>query len=320
MPLIIDISTARQYVKLDFTNSESSLAFMNNADDRFLVPVLGQELYDLVVSESNVTDSAYATLIELCRKAVAPLAYWLELPNIQVRITDKGIGTTASQNMESAHRWEFESLRDQLADKGCWAMEQLLQHLYDNATTYNWTSPDEYKLIFLTGKEFYKYYPVFQPNRTFEALRPLVRQVEDNCIRNLIGDDFFEELRDKAAPTDEEKKAIAYIKKSVANFTIKSAIETLPVKLSVYGFTVVLSSNSDMPNQGDQHAPSDQLSLLYKSVDRDGGMYLLGLKNYLDNNASESVFATYFAGDYYEAPASRDTTDRNAARVGIVGL
>jgi hypothetical protein len=317
MALITDIATARQYVKVNFTNGESSLADMSAADARFLVPVLGQTLYNTLLS--SLTNPTYATLIDLCRKAVAPLAYWMDLPNMQTQITDRGVGTFTSNNMDSAHRWEFEQLRESLAEKGCWALEQLLQHLYDNATTYTWTPADEYKLIFLTGKEFYKYFPVFQPYRTFETLRQQVRQVEDNYVRVLIGDDFFEELRDKANPSAAEKKAIAAMKKAVANLTIKKALEVLPIKISEYGLTVMLSRNPDRTMQGEENAPTPQLSLMYKSVERDGETYLLKLKNYLDATASVSVFTNYFNSDFYSAPTTVKT-DRNSTRVGIVGL
>lgn len=315
--LINDIDTLRSYgVKVNMINEDSSLADIEGAQLRFLLPLLGQTLYDSVVAV-GITDSPLKNLVDLCCRAVAPLAYWMDLPFLQTNISDKGIGTFESDNMQAAHRWEFEQLRDALADKGCQAIETLLQHLFDNKTTYNWALPVEYKTSFLTGKEFSKYFPLFQPYRTFENLRPLVVQVEDQYIRPTIGDAFFEELRDKTAPSEKDKRAIYLLKKAVANLTIKTAIEVLPVKLSVDGFTVLLQA-TEKANQGEEAAPGGQLDKTYASVDRSGESYLVHLKEFLNANASD--FATFKASSYYKPPVAAGEERNPNACSKIFGL
>lgn len=320
MPLITTIETAKLYVKLNYNNSSSALADMAAADTRFLLPVLGQTLYDAILEDIELDTPLLADLTTLCYKAVAPLAYWMDLPTMQTKITDNGISTFDNASQMAAHRWEYEALRDSLADKGCFAMETLLQHLFDNAETYEWTLPDDYKLIFLTGKEFNKYFPLYQPYRTFESMRPVLRKVEDEYIKSVIGEDFFEELRDNDAPTTAEAAAIKLLKKTAANFTIKAAIEMLPVKLSSYGFTVLLSAN-EKPPQGEGDAPDNKLSLMHASAERSGQSYLLQLQSYLNTNASETVFATYYASVYYTSPATTaETVNPNSTRNGIFRL
>jgi hypothetical protein len=318
MPLITDIATVKQYVKVMFNSSNASLADMTGAEIRFLVPILGQTLYAALLA--TPTTPPYDDLAEYCKRAVAPLAYWTDLPTLQTQISDGSVGTFVSNNMQAAHRWEFEELSEALADKGCFALENLLQFLFDNAADYSWTVPLNYDLIFLTGKEFNKYYNIYQPYRTFEMLRPLLREVEDQEIRSIIGDGFFEELRDNDAPNDDEKKVIELIKKAVASLTIKKAVERLPVKISAFGFTVMLSRNPDRAVQGEENAPTDQMSLLHTSVKKSGESYLVKLKDLLNANASDSVFATYFASDFYQAPiAPENVVDPNSTRK-IFGL
>jgi hypothetical protein len=302
MPLINDIETVRANgVKVMFINDDSAIADMISAEERFIVPVLGDALYaDL---NTNIADPDFVELLGKVRRALAPLAYWLELPNIQTQITDRGTAAFASQNMVASPRWAFYELRESLADKGCYALENLLQYLFDNKAHYDWALPGDFKLIILTGKEFYNFFPVYQPHRTFLSLRPIIKQVEDQYIRTSIGDTFFEELRDKASPSPEENKAIALIKVAVANLAVKTACEILPVKISANGFTVVLLDALDKPWQGEQQAPGEQMGMLYKSVQQTGQTYLSKLKDYLNENASANLFASYFSSIYYKAPA-----------------
>jgi len=314
MALINDIETVRANgVNVMFINDDSVIADMLGAEERFIVPVLGETLYNDL--NDNIADPDYADLLAKVRRALAPLAYWSDLPNIQSVITDRGAAAFASQNMVSSPRWAFYELRETLADKGCYALERLIQYLFDNKTDLNWTLPSPFKIIFLTGDEFYNFFPVYQPHRTFLNFRPIIKQVEDQYIRTSIGDLFFEELRDKANPSTEDAKAIALIKAAVANLTIKTACEILPVKISANGFTVILRDALDKPWQGEQQAEDTQIGLLYKSVERTGNTYASKLKDYLNENASADLFATYFSSSYYQAPVDPTTiVDPNTNR------
>jgi hypothetical protein len=51
MPLITTIETAKEFVKLNYNNSNSALADMAGADARFIIPLLGQDLYDQLLDE-----------------------------------------------------------------------------------------------------------------------------------------------------------------------------------------------------------------------------------------------------------------------------
>lgn len=320
--LIIDVQTVNANgVRIFFFNDDSRIADMNAAEERFLVPILGQELYETLLDEVDGFDASdYKELIKKCRRALAPLAYWLDLPNIQSGITDRSAGTFTSQNMEPMHRWEYEALRKNLEEKGSYALDKLIEHLFANAEAYNWTSPAEYKTIIKSGAEFKNYYPVYQPHRIFENLRPFVTHVEETIVRDLIGDDFFEELRDNTDPTEEETKALKLLKFAVANYTIHAAAAKLPVRISAEGFTTALNVATDSTDPEQQMARAKEVDILRDAAMQDGDAYATLLKNYLNKEASESVFATYYASDKYKAPSDEEETDPNENRNGIYGM
>lgn len=320
--LIIDVETViANGVRIWFFNDNSRIADMNAAEERFLVPILGQELYELLLTEVDEEASDYADLIAKCRRVLAPLAYWLDLPNIQSGITDRSAGTFTSQNMEPMHRWEYEKLLANLEDKGTFALDKLIEHLYEKKDDYSWTPPAKYTGIFTSGSQYNDYYTLYQPYRTFENLRAFVKHVEETYIRETIGDEFFEELRDNTNPSDEEIKALKFLRFAVANYTIRAAATKLPVRISADGFTTALSFQTDAVDPSQQMARAKELDILRSQAEQDGDAYLTMLKNYLDNNASETVFATYFASDKYTAPvAEADYVDPNTNRSGIMGF
>jgi hypothetical protein len=317
MPLITTISEVKDYVKVNFTNERSSLPNMTRAEERFLLPILGQTLYNAVIAvptASPVTDE----LITYCKYAVAPLAYLLELPFIQTQLTDTGLRTAENENYTAAHKWEFEKIAAALEEDGCWALERLIKYLYANASTYSWTPTDEYKIIFKHAEEFKKYFPLHQPFRTFENLRPLITQIQDQYIITSIGETFFEELRTYAAADANTLKAILLLKKAVANLTIMRAVEVMSVRVTREGFTVQLS-DSETASTAQANAPENQLSMTRNQCQLNGESYLNELKEFLNDTATASVFATYFDSDYYTDPTAT-VTDQNTNRKGVYGF
>ncbi|NNV57370.1 DUF6712 family protein [Limnovirga soli] len=322
MALITDINTVRANgVKVMFINNDSQLADMEAGELRFIEPVLGSNLYNRLVA--TPTNATFTTLLKKVRAALAPLAYWLDLPNIQSQITDRGAGTFSSDNMQPLHHWEFEALRDALEDKGCFALENLLAYLYANTSTLNWQMPGKFDIIFKTGEEFSNYYVLEQPHRCFKDLRPWIKQVENMYLKPTIGDDFYTELKNKTAPTEEDKIAIELIKNAVANYTIKTAVEKMPVKLSSNGFYTRLGSGgtSNLVKPDEKQSDNSDRLMIRDSAEKDGDRYLLRLKEYLDTNASDTIFASYKTSSYYVAPVDPSlVVNPNTTRGGIYGF
>jgi len=301
-------------LKIMFTNNMNTLADMKAAERSYILPLLGADL--LSTLQSTPLDPKYNELLSIAQRAEAYLAYYLDLPTLQVQIADNGLSSFANANRQAAHRWEYKEVQEMLQNKGCEALEELLELLHAKATEFNWQAPQAYQSFFITGKDFAGYFNICQPYRTFELLRPVVKQVEDQYIISTIGEDLYQALLITAAPAPVELQAITLIKKALAQLTIKTAIEVLPVKISSGGFTVLLDSNPDQPNGSEEQAPTSLMSLTYKSCDRSGNTYLSQLKQLLDSKASADVFTAYFNSELYTPAVAPDPTteDRHRCR------
>jgi hypothetical protein len=328
MALVTTIKEAKKYLgSIAFSSDDASVPNFARSDRRFIVPIVGDDLYAILAGITVA--NKYLPLLELYKQAAVPLAYFTEMPLKQSIITERGLQTMDSERMRSAHRWEYEAAKEALEDIGTYALEDLLEYLHKNATLMeNWKLPEAYNLTFTTGKEFFKYYPLYQPYRTFVTMRPVIQQVEDQYVKETIGETFFEELRDMViATTDVNKKpkekAVDLLKKSVANLTISLSIEMLPVKIGPKGFTVTLSDIAEVVKPGEYQAPNVQLGLLKNRSQQSGESYLAQLKEFLDTNASDSLFATYKASSYFTTAAAREennAVDINASLKGGFSL
>ena len=298
-----NIDTVKKYLKVMALAKVSAMPDFEAAQKRYLLPILGKALFAIVQAEAITVPAQPSDLLKLVYRALIPLAYYLDLPSMQTQINDIGVGVTTTDNFTPAARWAFLELREMLADKGCAGLEELLIFLNeDKPNDVDWTLPDGYNSIIKTGKDFSRYFTIYQPYRTFENLRPIITSVEDEKIRPAIGDVFFERLRDATTPAPEEKKAIELVKKAVAYFAITKGCALLPVRLGSDGFTVALDRTTDMTNQGQQQAPAVQMSVLSNTSENIANGYLDTLLSLLNKTASTTIYPLFFTSEFYKVP------------------
>lgn len=321
MPLISTITVFKKYLRVAYTSTtENGLPNMVRADRKYLVPVLGQSVYDALMAKVTANNTDWATLLDICRSYVAPMAMLLDLPSKQVQITDSGIKKTTSTDLENAFRWEYLELKNALEQQAAEALDELWQHLFTSGSTYSWSATNIHGTIIKTATEFKKYYlPLQHSYRCFAALQPVMVSIQDQLIHEAITEEFFVYLRDAATPSNEDKVAIELLKKAAAYLTIMASTEQLSVKLSSNGFTVLLNDASDAPYKGDGAAPADNLSLLRSSCEKIGNGYMQQLKAYLNETATASIMPIYFNSAKYKAPGTV-TKSANEKRNGVFGL
>lgn len=307
--LFNNIATLKKYITISYSNGNSSLPTTQQAAEQdYLLPVLGPTLYNTVLAEAQTNPATPSALLDKVWAAAAYLCYYKELPFLYTRITDGGLKNITTENTQGAYKHQYYDVLKNTENEGLAALERLISFLYDNQSTYPaWAASDAYKKInknlIRTGKDFATYYHILQPHRTFIALQPIMQGVEDNFIKTTIGAAFFEELKNKTAPNDDEKVVIESLRYAIANFTIQKSINKLNIGVKPEGLTVQLGGN-DTKSEGEVSASVAQLSELKKETEIDGNTYLKAAVKYLNDTASVSLFATYFNSPYYKSPTT----------------
>jgi hypothetical protein len=318
MPLITTIQQVKQVLKISNLNNTSTLPDIESAEEKYIIPKIGKVLYNelLTAYEGNTLTTIQKALLLKVQKPLAAFAYFDGLAIQHAMITDTGVRKINTDTMPTAYRWEFDGVKDSLANMGHQGMESLLQFLEDNSASFpSWTSSEAYairnKFLIKTALDFSDQYRIDQPHRTYSSLLSVMADVEDLYIKPTIGEAFFAELKADPAPTADEKQVIATLKKAIAQLCIHHSLEKSLVKITEAGVTVY-DRSSDRADSTASQPTHDQIQFVLNATKRDGQSYLVKAKTYLDQKASGSVFATYFGSSFYSAP--KEYEDPNKSR------
>jgi hypothetical protein len=311
----------RQYCPgLTVTSTQTaSLPDMAAADENYIVPVLGRTIYDLITPEDLSAAPIRGTLRDFCRRVVAPFALRDNLAVKQVQIGDTGIHSVTTETLTPAPRWAFLKLEDDLTSRGMSALEKLWGFLYDNATELAWSSPVA-KTFFTTGLDFSKAYTLQRPHTVFTYLLPIIAEIEDQYIFGKIGEEFAIELRDKSILTDDEKAVLKRLRMAIANLVISTATTKLATKITKEGFTVLSGDSGDQPSKGEGDSSWTMKQDLKTKTETDGLTFLTEAVEYLNKNASATVFKKYFESTFYTKPVTTKPEDPNAYRKTFFAL
>jgi len=320
MPLFKFRSQLARYITISDASSSTDVILKQRvAEQEYLLPVLGQDLFDVLQTEVDGL-GANAEPSELLGKvwtAHAFLAMFKEMPYLHTRITESGLRNVTNDKIQGAYRYQYEDIMDNLENDGLAGLEKLYQFLMDNKgepAYAGWQESDAYKRLnknlIRTGAEFSTYYHLYHPHRTFTALQPCMQEAEDLYIIPMLSKEFFAVLKDKQDPDDLETEVLTLLRKSCANFTISQSISKLSIKVRPEGFTIMLGSASDRSQQGENNASLNELERLSRKTERDGNNYLNQAKRLLNEKASVAIFPEYFNSSVYKNPA-KSTTDNN---------
>jgi len=308
MALIKTISEVKKYVRINYANAASSLPNMDRAERKYILPLLGRTLYEEVVAQydASSTDEDFLKLLNKVQAALAPLAYWMELPLINTQITDIGLVKTSSADKQPVFKHDFYKVLQVLADQGMDELEELLAYLEENKAEWpTWVTGTGYadytRFLIRTGKEFSDIFTLTHPRRCFLALSPSIRMVEDKYFCGGIGTLFFEEIKNKSTPSSEETTLLYLLKKAEVYLTIRHAVATLSVSLSDTGFTVQ-AADPDLADPNRAAADSAAMSKLQQEAEQLGMSYLADAIAYLNANATATIFPLYFSSSFYKNP------------------
>ncbi len=317
--LIKSIAEVKAVLRVSNLDENASLPDIASAEETYIIPVIGQGLYDDIQAkyDTNNLTTLEQGLLERIQKPLAAYAYYDDMPLHNAIITDAGVRQFDSENMPGAHRWQVNQLRDTLLSRALQGIESLYGFLEANAVNFSlWTASDAYarrrRFLIRSAMDFNDQYNVYHPFRTYNAILPIMGDVEEMYINTPIGKDFFASLKTDASPTPEELAVIADLKKAIAHLCMHHAIEKLPMKITDRGITMYQASEEGSDVNKAQ-ATENLMNLTMQATRRDGQNYLTKAKKYLDATASDTVFPDYFASDYYTAPVSdADRVDPNS--------
>jgi len=312
MKLFINtIDVVKQFVAVNSTLAIETLKpYLIQAQRKFIIPVIGSELCNVLLDYNNDTERVdndlYNDLIEAIQEPLANYALYLYAPIGQLQVSDSGINRVESENNKSAFQYQMNELRKSWLDAAHQAIDSLLALL--DATTVEtlplWFSSAEYvenKSLFInSAEEFTNEVPNLNySRRLFIYLKPIIRAMERRYILPSISEGLFSEIKMELkgnSLSDSNKSLLGYIRLPLAMLSMAKALGSLSIEIMPN--SIVENYTSLMINEKSSvQASAQKLYTLEKDFEQDGKAEIQRLVDYLA--ANHANYPLYEASDLY---------------------
>jgi len=295
----------KQFAQISGTISlesvKSTIEFIENSH---IQQITGVEL--LAALKADYADTSAETdlsgtsgaLLDKCRKIIGPLLCYYYAPKADIQLSDSGVQRIETTTNKTAFQYQSTNFAQANLREGEACSEQLIEFLELNAGDYPlWTASaayTKYRSLFIkSGKEFDQLYASHTPYRNFYAIRAKMFDVEENNIRDLLGDTLYDDLKTKDAAatafSEIEEKLMQRIKKAIAYFSVAFSLPMLNVRIDSNGLSVVsLSSFSENAKDNTRAGADDNARIeLMKSCIASAQVYINSITVFLKANPTD---------------------------------
>lgn len=291
MRLINTIEDLKRHIIVSATfDFAKVLPFAKRVERKIILSLIGQEQYDTIIvhtfdAESN---SPINQVKELLEEAVANYSLYLAMPTINILITNSGAKTSTTTNSENADWKDKRDLNRSLLKTYNEALDDAFQLMEENVSDFPEWSGSKYYTIFKDlivpqTTIFNDHFSIQKNRQTFLALKPYMREVEDQYLKAMLGQDTLSLL--KVKPTNAVlSQAQDNAQKAVVAFTVAKAAIAGTFTFTDSSFTV---ASDQMPWEKQSELSKEDRNDLKKDRQKSGEEYLKELKRVIVANPTD---------------------------------
>jgi hypothetical protein len=270
------------------------LPFAKRVERKIILGLIGREQYDTIVVHTFVEDNTEPInqVKELLEEAVANYSLFLALPTINVLITNSGTKTSENKEASNADWKDKRDLSRSLLKTYNEAIDDAFQIMEENTTDFpEWVASKYYtifkELIVQQTMVFNEHFTIQKNRQTFIALKPYMREVEDQYFKAMLGAEMLTLLKTKSTdPIILEAQELA--QKAVVAFTVAKAALTGTFTFTDSSFTV---SSDQLPWEKQSELSKEDRNDLKADRQKAGEEYLKSLKKIVV--ANPTLFPAY---------------------------
>ena len=298
--------------------AEDLLVYVGQAEEKYIIPIIGQDLFDeLNTAFAGTPSASEEALIKKLQLAIGYYAVLDAIPFLQVLIGKGGINEGNSQNSTQARQFAINNLMKACAENADLFLDKALEHLEKNKDDFpTWTASDEYtisKSSFInTTAEFQAKVNINNSRRAFLAIRPHITSVEEEYILPALGQDQYDMIKNHILDDSlsvEEKLLLEKIRRVVAFYAIWEAIPHLAISITGMGIKVLSENDGIRQIMAASATDIAQLQARYLAQAQ---KYQGEMKKYLFDNAD--LYPLYKDSDAYpevDAPKTYEIPDNS---------
>lgn len=322
--LLKTLAEFQAYVAADFNVKTglppSFVLELAETEATLIAPLLGLPLYTWLQAAYDAPGfdpTASTPAAGLLRAVQAPLARLAASSGItthQVTIDGTGVPIVSTDKIKTAFQWQSRELQALHQRRGYAGLDALVlwleDHQGDAPELQAWAASPAGRRhrheLFTSATDFQGYENIGASWLVFEALRPVRRRVETFELRTVLGSAFLLELREqveaRTLTSENENLLRSYVYPALASLTIAGAVPALSLRLTPDGIDLAIQRPDDA---NAKEADAGLSELLYQKAQQAravGERYLRQLSEHLDEVASATRFATYYASPTYTPP------------------
>lgn len=310
---------------------------VQEAEERFILPVLGQDVYDELQThyESFLNGAALGAeegaIIRRFQPAVAYYAYYLAMAARLVSVSTTGTGEIASSDGTHipARLTAFYASRKHYWETANRKLDRWLKWLASPANAYaDWQNSAEFAAFrsryFATPAELSNHLSTNIPYAIWIEIGPSVRRAEERYIQPILGSDFDAELKaalrtaatDAASPLSEaQARIISLIRDALAQWVMKFALPHLRLELE-HGLIKIQEEIQDAFKG--RNLPASETGFLWQDLDGAAWEGLAALKSYLFQNPD--TYPTWRDSGLYDAEKPPQPPTNDPSQFGPINL
>jgi hypothetical protein len=302
--LINDIIEFKKYYGgIQRTMSWSTFeSFVREAELFYIIPFISEEFYEEIigVETPNAKQTKVLDFLKIAAAAYADFSGYLRLSNTT---GDMGKAVASPQHMQAVSKWGTAAGRVDARNRGDRALEMALKYLEKNAADFGtWKSSDAYSLRpdLLVGSAVVltKFFPHANDSvRMYLGLRKYLEQTQE-LVPELLGDNFWIVLKAKFIPDTLGGLETSFLNKVRNWMTHKAIADALPY-LNISEDWRLISESDGIQNE-DMLPRERRQELALVVSDKVKGLYTV-VVNFLQENASATVFPEYFNSELYSS-------------------
>lgn len=236
MPIISEISELKSYIGAAGNVSirmEDLSPFLDLVGHQHLRPWLGKTTYEEL--RDNHTDSPIASLLPYAQRPLALLGMYEYSKVNGIMITGSGNIRVEGENKKTAYKYQENAYRQVMLEQGWESIERMLEYLDDNEDDYlAWKveAAKRHRSLFINYASTYRDLYGKQVSRyVFETLRPIIEELEEFLFVPMLGQPFFDAIKQNILDNDLEeeinvrrKELVQLMQRVLVHFAMKEGI------------------------------------------------------------------------------------------------
>jgi hypothetical protein len=292
--IVKSIDQVREVIPVNASVEYATLTpYLQIAEDKFLLPVLGQSFYDELESTTTPTE-AQAKALKKCRTAAVNYAMYHGFDMLNVTFADNGY--LRSDKDTGLYRYQEENLKDRFKNDAFDGLDNLIEYLQTNASTFEQFQSSQFYTdtkgsFFPNTKTFNDIYNINNSRLVFLQIARFFDCVIDFEIVPTIGRTLYDKVvAEMKKETDKDTTFMAltpYIRKPLAYLSVAYGIDEIGLRVTEKGLYFETSQAGNNSNIQTTLASAELKQQIYQRVKKTGDSYKAMLFNYLRDHSDQ---------------------------------